>query len=103
MAMKIRKVRKMENPRMIQGNINDLLEASHCMRCGKPYSEATDKELWNGDFWHGYLMGVICHDCQTDSEDMEAQVNDATFGYSKAQPVRVFTSKDALNDVEQEG
>lgn len=77
----------MEEPRKIEGNLSDLLEASRCMRCNRPYSEANDKELWNGDFWHGFLMGIICPDCQTDSESIEAQVNEATFDYSQAEPI----------------
>ena len=87
----------------VEGNLKEYLEGARCMRCGRAYKDATDIELWNMDCWHGYLMGVICPDCQTDSEDMEAQVNEATFDYSNAEPLKVFASRDTLNDEKQEG
>ena len=64
----------------------DIIE---CMRCGR--SElAGNAENWNTVFDQGAIVGHVCPDCQTDEEDIEAQVNDALMGYSKLKLVRTL-------------
>lgn len=56
-----------------------------CSRCGRRFRMgAQDAPYWNAVFHDGIMTGALCPDCQTDAEDLEAQVNDAVFDYSKA-------------------
>lgn len=62
-------------------------EIIDCMRCGK--SEFVgNAEGWNTVFDKGVIVGHICPGCQTDEEDIEAQVNEALTDYSNVKAVR---------------
>ncbi|NMN01322.1 hypothetical protein G1C96_1911 [Bifidobacterium sp. DSM 109958] len=54
-----------------------------CSRCHRRYRDtAKDADLWNAVFRDGRMTGVLCPDCQTAGEDLEASVNDAMIDYS---------------------
>ena len=53
-----------------------------CSRCRRRFRmNAADNDLWNVVFKDGRVTGYLCPDCQTDAEDLEAQVNEATLDY----------------------
>lgn len=55
-----------------------------CDRCGKAafLAEAAEQQ-WNIVAAKGYVTGFLCHECQTDAEDLEAQVNESLLDYTK--------------------
>jgi transcription elongation factor Elf1 len=50
-----------------------------CSRCGS-FSLRTI-ERWNAIYKAGVLVGVLCPDCQTVEENLEAEINFATTDY----------------------
>ena len=70
---------------------HDLIK---CDRCGKVEFAGT-AEKWNAVFGKGIITGFLCPDCQTDEEDLEAQVNEAVIDYSKT--VTVSTIPELLD------
>ncbi|KAB8294528.1 hypothetical protein [Bifidobacterium avesanii] len=56
-----------------------------CDRCRRRFRMgAKDAEYWNLVFRDGRPTAVLCPDCQTDAEALEAQVNEATLDYRRA-------------------
>ena len=53
-----------------------------CSRCGKT-EFLGNAENWNAVYQSGVVTAFICHECQTDEEDLEAQINEATTNYSE--------------------
>ncbi|MEE8727436.1 MAG: hypothetical protein SOI04_07885 [Bifidobacterium thermacidophilum] len=55
-----------------------------CGKCGRRFRErAFDAECWNVTLHAGIITQVLCPDCQTPEQDMEAQVNEAMLDYSR--------------------
>jgi hypothetical protein len=57
-----------------------------CYRCGKRYRGQDD---WNQDYIAGLAVGMLCPECQTSKEHVEAEVNRATEDYSGWRGVKV--------------
>jgi hypothetical protein len=54
-----------------------------CKRCARELHRADqDADRWNTEYQRGRQVGFICPDCQTDVEDLEAEVNLATTDYT---------------------
>jgi Zn-finger nucleic acid-binding protein len=51
------------------------LECSRCNGIG------TDRGDWNGVFRQGFLVAVLCPNCQSVGENAEAAVNEAMLDY----------------------
>lgn len=51
-----------------------------CERCGRPL-DWHDCEGWNGCYEAGRLYAVICPECQTGAENIEAEANGAVTDY----------------------
>jgi hypothetical protein len=56
-------------------------DLKHCHRCGRRYRN--DRGDWNVQMRHGIALWILCPDCQTDAEDLEAQVNLAATDYRR--------------------
>ena len=55
-----------------------------CDRCGKSeFLAFAAEQQWNYTADKGHIVGFLCHDCQTDEEDLEAQVNESLIDYSR--------------------
>lgn len=55
-----------------------------CERCGKvEFAGMATAQKWNVTVKDGIISGFLCHECQTDEEDIEAQVNESLIDYSK--------------------
>ena len=70
----------------------DLVE---CLRCGKT-EFAGNADNWNAVFDAGVIVAFLCPDCQTDEENIEAQVNEATIDYSK---MKIVSTLDELMEL----
>jgi hypothetical protein len=56
--------------------------AIKCSRCDRRFREgAADCLEWNGTLKDGRVVGVLCPNCQTDAEYLEAAINEATLTY----------------------
>lgn len=68
-----------------------------CSTCGRRYrSGAADAEMWNAVMERGRMVAVLCPNCQTPEQSIEAEVNLATLTYTTDAFGRVFgTSKAA--------
>lgn len=52
-----------------------------CSRCGRAPRGRRDLAKWNVDVRRGVVTSIICLDCQTAAEYLEAEVNEATTIY----------------------
>jgi hypothetical protein len=56
-----------------------IVIVANCKRCGKrPPTNPDWSRTWNDTWIAGLHAGRLCPACQTDEEDLEAQVHDAT-------------------------
>ena len=61
-----------------------MSKALKCSTCGRRFRErAFDAEFWNVELHAGIITRVLCPDCQTPEQDMEAQVNQAMLNYAR--------------------
>ncbi|WP_189819667.1 hypothetical protein [Streptomyces olivaceoviridis] len=59
----------------------------HCSRCTRAcWKDGGDFRRWNGTMSRGILVALICPDCQTPEEHIEAEVKEATLDYAGAVP-----------------
>jgi hypothetical protein len=64
--------------------------------CGRRFRErAFDAEYWNVELHAGIITQILCPDCQTPTQDMEAAVNDAMLDYSSHDGLLVGKPKEA--------
>lgn len=54
--------------------------AQKCGRCGRRLRK--DLDGWNGTFRNGRIVELLCPNCQTVDENVEAVINEATLDYS---------------------
>lgn len=53
-----------------------------CHRCGRRFSDtATDARQWNVEVHQGVAQWLLCPECQTPEEAIEAVVHEATLEY----------------------
>jgi hypothetical protein len=68
-----------------------MSKALKCSKCGRRFRErAFDAEFWNVELHAGIITQVLCPDCQTPEQDMEAQVNEAMLDYSRDASGRII-------------
>ncbi|RFZ42681.1 hypothetical protein MSS4_04646 [Mycobacterium marinum] len=65
-------------------------KVQRCTRCGKRHRNQPD---WNVTYIAGLEAGLLCPDCQTAEEHVEAEVNLATEDYSGWQAVKPDTDE----------
>lgn len=54
----------------------------HCIKCRRRYRPgAKDGSLWNAEIRDGLIQWVICPDCQTPEQNLEAMVKEALLDY----------------------
>jgi hypothetical protein len=59
--------------------------------CGRRFRErAFDAEYWNVELHAGIITRVLCPDCQSPMQDMEAKVNQAMLSYSRDASGRII-------------
>lgn len=51
-----------------------------CSRCSRRYRGHGD---WNYTLENGVIVGVLCPDCQTPEENVEAAINESTLTYGR--------------------
>jgi hypothetical protein len=69
----------------------------HCTICHRRFREhSTDAAYWNCEVHSGVVTRIICPDCQTPTQDMEAAVNDAMLDYSSRDGLLVGRSKETV-------
>lgn len=61
------------NPQMLVG--------APCSRCASVFVGRGD---WNVTVKRGYVIGLLCPNCQTTEENAEAEINEATTDYGVA-------------------
>lgn len=62
--------------------MNTRTPIGKCMRCSRTCRQnAQDFTAWNTQFSKGRAVGLICPQCQTDEENAEAVINEATIDY----------------------
>lgn len=65
---------------MAQGG--EGMKTFKCDRCHRRFRErAADASMWNVIFEDGRPVCLVCPDCQTDAESLEARVNEAMIDY----------------------
>lgn len=55
------------------------MSANRCVRCRRTVPAVPTG--WNGEWKLGILKSVICPDCQSVEENIEAEINEATLSY----------------------
>lgn len=63
-----------------------------CGQCGAT-TPLTHMEGWNAEFKAGRVVAIICPNCQTPEQDLEAAVNEAMLDYSSRDGLIVGTPK----------
>ncbi|MEU3527532.1 hypothetical protein AB0E62_27300 [Streptomyces sp. NPDC038707] len=59
----------------------------HCSRCTRAcWKDADDFHRWNATMNRSVLVGLVCPECQTAEEHIEAEVKEATLDYASAVP-----------------
>jgi hypothetical protein len=61
----------------------------YCKRCRKPVPGNVDDTDWNITWVASYATGYLCPDCQTDEEDLEAQIDEVIGDNKQVQQVGV--------------
>lgn len=54
-----------------------------CDRCARHIRGKRDELRWNVTMRRGSIVGFLCPDCQTTTENLEAEVNLATTDYHR--------------------
>ena len=57
-------------------------EVLTCDRCGRPNNDVEGEE-WNMVIEGGFVVGLVCPDCQTPQENAEAVINESALGCGK--------------------
>lgn len=62
--------------------MTDYNQAVTCPICGTT-TPISDTSKWNAELKQGVIVKILCPNCQTTEQDLEAQINEATLDYTR--------------------